>query len=587
MKRFASLLLFFGLSNAICAPYQVDDGAIIVGTGNPGASTIPYFPICADGRSDTIGEGWGWQNDGSCVVTVLSHYHDKKTQPWASCSPQAKRYSKFGIEADGSECVVTNETLGFSIRVDTIGDFIDGSWGGGEVVDLVSQYPVIDRDNANQDNPGAACTARGESLPLAKSHYANRCRLARADCDPVDGEWVCSSNRITSGTVVSSSADVGEDDPGTGGGVFVDDTVAGGKTAWSDSYSVRGQCYCDSSFDHGVGSQRIQTNAGTKSVREVCAKIQASYGQGEAAGREYYNSIQCGHRPYNNAGDEQGCPGQPIAMGNWSGPDCNNTGADWNLDRLYPQDRYEDYANDGGYWQPKASQKLTWYMQFMGKVDTTIDADVYWIDSDVDQSVIDDLLSQDKKLMCYISGGSWEKWRDDLSLIPASVIGNDYDGWPGEKWLDISNIELLASVMRSRIAKCKARGFHGMDVDNINAYANGSGFNLTQSDGVNYVKWLANESHRQGMAFSLKNSEDIIEFVLDDIDMLQSESCDVWNNCNPGRQVIAANKPVWMVEYAGVNNDWEGACARGKALGYAVIYRDILLSDSGVYKTCQ
>lgn len=42
-------------------------------------------------------------------------------------------------------------------------------------------------------------------------------------------------------------------------------------------------------------------------------------------------------------------------------------------------------------------------------------------------------------MVCYISIGSVENWRDDADDFPAEAIGNDYDGWEGEKWLDINN----------------------------------------------------------------------------------------------------------------------------------------------------
>jgi hypothetical protein len=40
--------------------------------------------------------------------------------------------------------------------------------------------------------------------------------------------------------------------------------------------------------------------------------------------------------------------------------------------------------------------------------------------------------------------GSWEDWRPDKDQFPPEVLGNDYDGWQGEKWLDIREIDKLA-----------------------------------------------------------------------------------------------------------------------------------------------
>ncbi len=108
-------------------------------------------------------------------------------------------------------------------------------------------------------------------------------------------------------------------------------------TAWSDSYSVEGQCYCDTNFDHGLTSVTVNTPAGNKRVPEICADITAKLGVGSFNNRVYYNTIQCGHPPANNAADESSCPGIPRATNNYTGYRCQQTGATWNLDKVYSQ----------------------------------------------------------------------------------------------------------------------------------------------------------------------------------------------------------------------------------------------------------
>lgn len=39
-----------------------------------------------------------------------------------------------------------------------------------------------------------------------------------------------------------------------------------------------------------------------------------------------------------------------------------------------------------------------------------------------------------------------EDWRDDADDFPAEAIGNDLDGWGGEKWLDVTNTVSLFNV---------------------------------------------------------------------------------------------------------------------------------------------
>ncbi len=105
---------------------------------------------------------------------------------------------------------------------------------------------------------------------------------------------------------------------------------------WSDSYSVDGQCYCDTNFDHDLDSIWVQTPVGSLPVYQVCADIRSRYGEGRFEGRLYYNTAQCGHGPANTSPDEIDCPGfltdNSGAIGDFN---CSATGALWNLDALY------------------------------------------------------------------------------------------------------------------------------------------------------------------------------------------------------------------------------------------------------------
>ncbi len=108
-------------------------------------------------------------------------------------------------------------------------------------------------------------------------------------------------------------------------------------TPWSDSYSVGGQCYCDTNFDHGLGSISVDTPDGRKTVREVCAAVTSTFGSGSFQNRVYYNTAQCGHGPANNAPDEAICPGIPRGTNDYTGSRCQQTGSTWNLDVLFAE----------------------------------------------------------------------------------------------------------------------------------------------------------------------------------------------------------------------------------------------------------
>ena len=76
---------------------------------------------------------------------------------------------------------------------------------------------------------------------------------------------------------------------------------------------------------------------------------------------------------------------------------------------------------------------------------------------EADASLVQSLHAQGSKVVCYISVGSWETWRSDADEFPDSFIGNDYAGWPDERWLDMRRIEPLAPIMSGRLDQCGYR----------------------------------------------------------------------------------------------------------------------------------
>ena len=52
------------------------------------------------------------------------------------------------------------------------------------------------------------------------------------------------------------------------------------------------------------------------------------------------------------------------------------------------------------------------------------------------------------------------------------------NGWPGERWFDIRRLDVLGSIMRDRIENCRRKGFDAVEPDNVDGYANRTGFPL-------------------------------------------------------------------------------------------------------------
>ena len=139
----------------------------------------------------------------------------------------------------------------------------------------------------------------------------------------------------------------------------------------------------------------------------------------------------------------------------------------------------------GNWWQPKAG--LSWQWQLEAALDLEVAAGVWDVDLETPKSSVDDIHNRGARAICYISVGSYEDWRIDAGQFPEEVLGDDYEGWPGERWLDIRRIDLLAPIMLARFDECAEKGFDGVEPDNMEIYTSDSGFPLTYEDQLRYA----------------------------------------------------------------------------------------------------
>ncbi|WP_054536243.1 endo alpha-1,4 polygalactosaminidase [Herpetosiphon geysericola] len=224
-------------------------------------------------------------------------------------------------------------------------------------------------------------------------------------------------------------------------------------------------------------------------------------------------------------------------------------------------------AQRNAWWQPAVNS--TMQLQFSGMpLDLSHAVTVYDVDLfDTSSATVSQLQSQGRRVVCYINVGAWEDWRADANAFPSSVLGNDYEGWPGEKWLDIRQIELLAPIMRARMDECKSKGFDGIEPDNINGYQNPTGFSLNANDQLAYNRWLANEAHSRGLSIGLKNDSEQVDELLAYYDWALTEDCFDQGWCGELSPFIAAGKPVFAIEYTDTGAQTSQFCPQARQLG--------------------
>jgi hypothetical protein len=227
----------------------------------------------------------------------------------------------------------------------------------------------------------------------------------------------------------------------------------------------------------------------------------------------------------------------------------------------------------GDYWRPTAG--LTWQWQLSEDITDPIDVDVYDVDWEVDAAVVTDLHARGIKVICYVSVGSWEDFRPDAGDFPAEVIGEIYDGWPGERYVDIRS-NALRQVMLARFDVCQQKGFDAIEPDNMDVYELGSdsGFPLSEQDGIDYALWMADEAHARGLGIGQKNASGITEQIVAQYQWALTESCysdGDW--CGDVSPYVDADKPVFMCEYEQAS--FADACSHWQPANFSPILKNL------------
>jgi hypothetical protein len=136
---------------------------------------------------------------------------------------------------------------------------------------------------------------------------------------------------------------------------------------------------------------------------------------------------------------------------------------------------------NGSFWQP--SRNTSWQIVLENPIElnsssASISPNVDVFDIDLftnSETVLQSLHQLGKKVICYFSAGSYEPNRPDSSRFQSSDMGDGVNGWPGEKWLNLSSIN-VRNIMATRIQLAAQKGCDGIDPDNVDGYVSKSFF---------------------------------------------------------------------------------------------------------------
>jgi hypothetical protein len=238
-------------------------------------------------------------------------------------------------------------------------------------------------------------------------------------------------------------------------------------------------------------------------------------------------------------------------------------------------------------WVPKVTD--TWQWQLSGKINTSYDVDVYDIDLfEAPDAVMNTLHSQGRYIVCYFSAGSAENWRPDYDQFKKADLGNNLDGWPGERWVDTRSAN-VRNIMKARLDLAKTRGCDGVEPDNVEAYNNNPGFNgaLTAKTQLDFNRFLATEAHARGLKIGLKNDIKQLKALEPSFDFAVNEQCQQYKECGGYEVFTSKGKPVFSAEYKKIWRDDADAraqmCAKARSMNLRTLVLPLMLNDAFRY----
>lgn len=239
-------------------------------------------------------------------------------------------------------------------------------------------------------------------------------------------------------------------------------------------------------------------------------------------------------------------------------------------------------VTQGTWYRPQPD--VTWQWQLQGTINTSFDAEIYDVDLfETPEAVIQSLHDRGRKVICYFSAGSGENYRPDYPNFADSDLGRKLDGYDNERWLDIRS-QTVIDVMEARLDLAVQRGCDGVEPDNVTAYNNDTGFDLSARDQLAFNRHLANEAHRRGLSIALKNDGDQAAELVDYFDFELNEECHQYEECDQLAPFRQQGKPILNAEYTDSRSEAESMraslCARAAAAGTQTLILHVDLDDT-------
>jgi hypothetical protein len=189
--------------------------------------------------------------------------------------------------------------------------------------------------------------------------------------------------------------------------------------------------------------------------------------------------------------------------------------------------------------------------------------------------------------ICYLNAyqtqpGTLSWWRAHHPRLLLRAGGGFVEdpGWPGEYLLDTSTAAKrmrLADVLGRWIDGCAARGYEGVEPDNLDSFTRSRGL-LSRGDNFSLARLMVGRAHADGVAIAQKNTAGASAAGRNRVgfDFAIAEECQRYREC--GQYLSAYGRHVIEIEYTDYPRQvFTAACAaRGGRISIVLRDRDVV-----------
>lgn len=223
----------------------------------------------------------------------------------------------------------------------------------------------------------------------------------------------------------------------------------------------------------------------------------------------------------------------------------------------------------------------SWYIQLQGSL-RTVSAQDYDIDLfDTSASSIVSLKSGGHRVICNVAAGIMESWRPDAGSFHASDLGHSVSGSSQERWLNTESAN-VRSVIRARLDLARSKGCDGVDLDNVDAFSNNSGFPLNAETQKNYNRFLAFAAHDRGLVVALRNVPELVADLEPYFDFAIADECFSSGECGVYTAFSLKGKAIRASEFSSYSS---AQCSEAGRLSISLAYFNRSLNGSR-YEPC-